>query len=436
MNSNQLSFKGLAVWFICVLFFLYEFLLRTILGTFQDAIIDDLGLSSYQFALLSSSAFLFVYGVMQIAISPLLIRFGIKRTLLFAALLCSASTLGFALSNNYPLALLFRALMGCGAAFGFICVLVSIYDWLPYRYIALFIGLSQFIGTMGPMASGGPLNELAQSHIITWQTMFYGLSVLGLLLSALIVLVVDKNRTCDQPFIVLKSTPDLKKELHNLKHNSQVWFILLFCAFIYFSLEYLTENECKNLLMAKGFSATFSAYMLSVSWLGFAIGSPLFGFISDKLSRRKPILLYSATATFLSLGAIIYLPLSEQAAIALFFSYGLAIGASSVGIVIMGEQFRADNVSVGLGINNAATILFVSLMAPCMSLLLDLFSGGHAYSLADFHRAFIVLVILPFIALLLAIFKINETFGKSSKEFIILNYKSVQETPEINDNNK
>ncbi|WP_367608019.1 hypothetical protein [Legionella sp. W05-934-2] len=43
-------------------------------------------------------------------------------------------------------------------SFGFICLLISVYDWLPRKNAALFIGLSQFIGTMGPMLAAGPLD--------------------------------------------------------------------------------------------------------------------------------------------------------------------------------------------------------------------------------------------------------------------------------------
>ena len=211
--------------------------------------------------------------------------------------------------------------MGLGAAFGFICILATIYEWMPYTYIAFFIGLSQFIGTIGAMIAGGPLSNLAQTSVVTWQYIFYCLSAIGLILFILISLIIEKKRVNYSLFIVEKQNLDIKKNISTIMSNSQVWFIIIFCAFVYFSLEYLSENECKNLLRAKGFSTTFSAYMVTVSWLGFAIGSPIFGFISDTIKRRKPILLSSAVVTFLSLISIIYLPLSEPEALISFFFF-------------------------------------------------------------------------------------------------------------------
>lgn len=46
--------------------------------------------------------------------------------------------------------------------------------------------------------------------------------------------------------------------------------------------------------------------------------------------------------------------------------------------------------------------------------------------LADFQQAFIILIVLPFGALLILMFCIRETYGKSSKESIILNLNVIK----------
>lgn len=35
MTQDKITLKGTVVWLICVSFYFYEFLLRTVLGTFQ-----------------------------------------------------------------------------------------------------------------------------------------------------------------------------------------------------------------------------------------------------------------------------------------------------------------------------------------------------------------------------------------------------------------
>ena len=55
LKENQFSSKGLFIWFVCAIFFLYEFLLRTVLGTFQQPIMHDLQISTIEFSIISST---------------------------------------------------------------------------------------------------------------------------------------------------------------------------------------------------------------------------------------------------------------------------------------------------------------------------------------------------------------------------------------------
>ncbi|WP_230579112.1 hypothetical protein [Coxiella burnetii] len=50
MNKSPISFLGLIIWLIAALFFLYEFFLRTFIGTVAHQIIPDLHLTPESFA--------------------------------------------------------------------------------------------------------------------------------------------------------------------------------------------------------------------------------------------------------------------------------------------------------------------------------------------------------------------------------------------------
>lgn len=60
--------------------FMYEFLLRTILGTFEHQIIADLDLSILTFSILSSTAYQLTYGVMQIPVGIITDKLGLKSS--------------------------------------------------------------------------------------------------------------------------------------------------------------------------------------------------------------------------------------------------------------------------------------------------------------------------------------------------------------------
>lgn len=413
--TEDISYKGLAIWFVCALFFLYEFLLRTILGTFQNAIMSELHLSPITFALLSSTAYQIIYSLMQIPVGFLTQRYGLKRTLSAAVIICVISELGFAFSSTFYTALLFRTFMGFGSSFGFVCLLVAVYDWMPRKNIAFFIGLSQFVGTLGPMLAAGPLSALSTKSIISWREIFIFLAIAGFFLALFVFLIVDNNQEVRKKPSSLPHEP-LLKNLRQFIHSKQIWFIALFSACVYFSLEYLSENEGKYFLMQKGFSANFSAYMLTVAWLGYALGCPLLGYISDKIKRRKSLMLMSALFALIALSAIIYFPLNHLMISLCFLFLGFGAASQSLGFAIMAEQCSKHHLAIGLGFNNAMIGLFAAINAPLIGVMLFHDPVYQHLSLIDYQQAFLILIIFLIVAVIFAGFFIRETFCQSRRE--------------------
>ena len=72
-------------------------------------------------------------------------------------------------------------------------MLIAVYDWLPHKNIGLFIGLSQFIGVLGPMMAAGPLDSLSQAGGISWRYVFIILAIVGVVLAGITLLIV-KNK--------------------------------------------------------------------------------------------------------------------------------------------------------------------------------------------------------------------------------------------------
>lgn len=425
-QDNKFSSTGIIIWVICAVFFMYEFLLRTVVGTFQHPIMSDLEITSFKFAILSSTAYLMVYGVMQVPVGVIADKFGLKRSLLVGVLCCAISIVGFAMTYNYKTAIMFRILMGFGSSFGFICLLVAVYDWLPNKYSGLFIGCSQFIGTMGPMFAAGPLDSITNSSGISWRSIFLVLAVIGGVISVLVFLIVRNNNEKTGAFIILRRPGSIMLDLKKLFSQSQAWLIALYSASTYFAIEYLSESEGKVFLMLNGYSANFASYMITVAWLGYALGCPLIGFLSDYLQRRRLLMIVASSICIISITIIIYFPLSSQMVMITFFSLGLGASGQSIGFAIMAEQCGKNYLAAGLGLNNAMITAIASVNAPLIGFTLDHIAGGSEPILLDYHYAFIYLIAFSAIALILSLFFIKETFCKSSVEPTILNKNSLQ----------
>lgn len=63
----------------------------------------------------------------------------------------------FSLTSSLYVAIFARCLMGIGAAFGFLGLLIISTQWFPMKYMGILSGSTQILGTLGPILAGGPL---------------------------------------------------------------------------------------------------------------------------------------------------------------------------------------------------------------------------------------------------------------------------------------
>ena len=270
MSSSQtkspLSSLGLIIWGLAALFFLYEFFLRTFIGSVAPQVIPDLKLNAETFAIIGS-AYYISYGVMQIPVGILADKFGVKIIMIFATLVCASATFLFAHSTGFTTALTSRLLMGFGSSFAFVCLLVVAVTWFPRKYFGFFAGSSQFIGTMGPLLAGGPLIAMMATYHATWRTALNQISGLGIILAVLILLIVkNKPRDSEQALIYLKQEQPLKHTLLRLVKNKQAWLVAFYSATVYVSIELLGAIWGTEYLQARGLSQNSAADMISLAW--------------------------------------------------------------------------------------------------------------------------------------------------------------------------
>lgn len=421
VKDNEYTFTGFLVWIICALFFLYEFFLRTVIGTFQHSIMSDLHLTSVKYSLLSTTVFLMVYGLMQVPAGLIIDHFGLKKALILGAVVCAISSLGFSMVNGYWIAMLCRMLMGFGASFGFVALLTAVFDWLPNRRSAFFIGLSQFIGTMGPMLAAGPLEMLSQTAVVNWRIVFVAMGVFGAILSVLITLFVKNNQQQTGQYTILRRPEKSATSLKKLFTRSQAWYIAIFAACSYFAIEYLSENEGKAFIALKGHSIAFAAYMITLSWFGYAIGCPLLGYLSDLFSRRRTVMLYSALICLAAIVTIVFAN-SETSLIIAFFALGIGASGQSISYANVAEQFEKKYLAVGLSFNNAMLAVVGSINAPFIGWIIDTSRGkaGTSTSLHDYYLAFSVMIVMAVIAVISTALFIHETYCKSKADFTYL----------------
>lgn len=422
--NQKLTIKGLLIWLICSIFFLYEFMLRTILGSFQTPIITSLQLTNSQFTILSSSIYVLIYGIMQIPAGIIIDQKGLKFSATIACLLCSIPTLGMGLFTEYNLILFCRALQAIGSAFGFICLIVTVYNWMPNNKIALWIGISQFIGTMGPMLAAGPIINLTTIYNLNWQNLLWYLGIFGILLTILIALLVNNNKVKHHQYIILKPKNSLKSILQSLLRNKTPILIVLYSGMLYFPLEYLSENNGIIFLTMRGYSAEFAGYCFSLAWLGYGIGAPILGYLSDYFQRRKIIMAIGSASNIIGMLLFIGSTQTWQLIIGMLL-IGTSIGSLSVCYALMAEQYSKDKLAMAISINNISYNIIMLIASPILTGIINYLPQDNlVIAINSYKIAFTTTIILVVATLLITIFWIKESFCKSQVELTIIHLPS------------
>lgn len=390
------------------------------MGTFQESIMIDLQLSSFQFSWLSSTIFLIIYGTMQIPAGLLIDHFGLKKTLFIGTVICAIASMTIAATSSFPIAIAARVFMGFGASFGFIALLVSVNEWMPHQYRALFIGLSQFLGTIGPMLAAGPMDTLSETYGIDWRTILFILFFIGIVLSILILCCVQNNAELSGKLTILYKPERPIASLKRLCSRSQPLILAFLSASLYFNIEYLAENEGRLFLSLKGISKSNAGFMITISWLGFAISCPLMGALSDYIEKRKPILIFASLCSIFSILLIIY-GFNQYTLFFAFFLLGVSASGQSITFASIGEQFKPQFLAIGYGLNNGMMLFIGAINAPAIGFFLDRLKGEGSTEYVHYLSVFQILIATSVLGSILAVFFVQETYGKSAVDFTYLN---------------
>ncbi|MER7394372.1 MFS transporter [Streptomyces sp. NPDC000151] len=174
---------GVAVYFVAIIY-------RTSLGV--------AGLDAAERFHINASALstfsilqLLVYAGMQIPVGLMVDRMGPKKVLILGATLYTVGQLGFALSGSYGMALISRALLGCGDAMTFISVLRLGTRWFPARRGPMIAQIAALIGMSGNLVSTLVLARLLDT--LGWTPTFAGSAVCGIAVIALVLLFLKDH---------------------------------------------------------------------------------------------------------------------------------------------------------------------------------------------------------------------------------------------------
>ncbi len=355
-------------------------------------------------ALGSLSAFYFyAYASIQLPVGILTDRFGPRKLMSFAAVLCSVASVIFALSDSLLLASISRALIGATVAFGFVGTLAIAGYWFKPSQFATLAGLVQTIGMCGAIFGQAPLRLVVEQT--GWRGMMGALAGLALILAILLWLLVPK-RTRDQR--IVKSGLGIFEGLSIVATNPQNWI----CSIIGFGLAAIMLGfgglwGVPWLNTVHGYSIREAAGIVSTLFFAWALFSPGMGWLSDKIGRRKPVLIAGATLCLAAFSTTVFFtPQNTFLLITLLFLTGIGGCTMTIAFTAAREHNHIEISSTAAGLINMFVVGSGAVMQPLIGWLLDinwsgaLENGARVYSSTAYTISFSSLLVVTAAALI------------------------------------
>jgi MFS family permease len=339
------------------------------------------------------------------------------------SLVAGAGSIMFGLASTFIGVSVGRALVGLGVSVVFVGLFKSNSVWFRERNYGVISGLTMLLGNIGAIASAGPLAGLLKSY--SWRSVFIVLGGVTIGLALLTVLFV-RNRPEDLGFPSLRemegktshpvSQQHWWNSLKGVVRTGATWPVLwVDLGMIGSMLGFIGLWAIPFLRDVHGLGRSDAAVYTTTALAGFAVGSMLFGWISDRIGRRKPVIV---AGTLLYLAACLMLAFAPWIpgllGLALFALIGFGCGGFIVTFANAKEVVAPALSGMAVGLVNTGLFFGAAVMQPLFGWAMDLgwdgriVNGLRVYAPGDYHSGFLFMLAFAVIAVLGAT-RIKET---------------------------
>lgn len=422
---EEISISTLQKWSVVItgsLLFFYVFVQINMLNPIGAVLMRDFSINATQLGNLSGMYF---YGnfIMLFLSGILLDRFSPKKMIILAMINATVFMFIFGITDNFWIAALSRFFIGFSGAFSLSGTMRLVSRWFPPNKIALPSGIILALGMLGGMLAQTPM-ELA-SVAFGWHAATNIIGYMGCVIILLMLLIVKDHPKKWQSTIPECGESPTKKvrfwqSLKLVSLNKYNWLSGLCSSLLNLPIFLLGSLwGSMFLVQAKQFNEIQASNLNLFLFLGVLIGSPLIGYISDRIYRRVlPMVICIVTALIAILFIMYADHLSFSQLIFMYFLLGLALGAQALGYSLIVELNPPAVMSSALNISSLVLMMSGFIGQPLFGWLLGL-NWDHTlvnniavYSVANFRMA-LWLIPIGFILSLISVLFIKEPHSRT-----------------------
>ena len=371
------------------------------------------------------SSFFYLYALLQLPAGVLTDQFGARRTGALGTTLMSLGAVTFGLSPTYLVAFGGRLLMGLGASVLILTILRFAANWFRPDEFATIAGLSFAVGILGGITATTPLAVAVTT--VGWRPTLLAVGGVGFAVALGIHLLAHNTPEAagleplsDVPSSPAASLADLRRYAGVAVRQPVTWLMSImmflsigtsFTIFGLWGIPYLSQLY--------GISITEASLYLLVGSVGGLFGSPVFGWVSDRLGRRTELIVVS-TVSFTAAWAFIAIFVTPPLLLVgvVFFLSRLLRGGTGLVFTVMKERHPEDASATVQGLVNEIGWIGAAVFPPLIGAVLDVYwtgetvAGARVYTAAGYRVGFGIAAVAGVIAVGCAVWahvRVNRT---------------------------
>lgn len=348
------------------------------------------------------ASFFYIYAGLQLPAGILVDRVGSRRVAAAGLAVMAVGVLGFALAPTYAVGFAARALLGLGGSVLYTATLRFLANWYRPNEFATMTGWTVAAAGLGGVLASTPLAIAIDSA--GWRTVLVAVGVGGLGLAVVTYLTV-RDRPQDAGFDPLDgvqpppSTVDLATVVTNTKRvlrERETW-LMGTMLFVVFGTNFTVLGLWGVPYIADLYdvSVQTASTFVFVGNVGFLLGSPIMGTLSDRIGHRTELVLGSCVVFTVAYG-LIFLLVTPPLLVAggLFFVALFVMGGAVIAFTVAKERHDAAASATATGAINSMGYFGAAVFPAVMGSVLDAYwtgqtvAGARVYTPAGYRVAF------------------------------------------------
>jgi MFS family permease len=408
--SSRLPAAAVVAWLLTAVYYLYQYALRSAPSVMMPELteafaVDALGVSAIV------GMFYYGYSPFSLVAGAAIDRFGARRIIPIGAAMVGAGALLFG-TGNVAAANVGRFLQGAGGVFALVGAVYIATKNFPASMAASFIGATQMFGMAGGSAGQFLVGPVIKGGL-PWNQFWIYAGIAGLVISACLMIFLPKESRTPSAGGLTSVIRSLKTVFMN--PQSILCGLISGLLFIPTTIFGMTWGV-RFLQEARGREYDAAVMLAATVPLGWMIGCPLLGYLSDKLGRRKPVILGGSAALMGVLGWTLFGNPDILRGPVVGILMGVASGAAMLPYTVIKEANPPELGGSATGVVNFLNFTFSALLGPVFGSRL-IQEPGDVMALAHYQAGFAPLLYGILLALVLECF-LKET-GPASRRVAV-----------------